>query len=58
MLGLIVALVGIFLAHYYNGPYLDDSASVLIGVILTAVAGFLIYESKYSLSAKALIRIR
>jgi len=46
LLGLIVAFVGIFLAHQFNNPYLDGAASVAIGVILTTVAGFLIYESK------------
>jgi cation diffusion facilitator family transporter len=39
LLGLLVALVGIFLAHALNMPHLD-------GVILGVVAGFLAYESK------------
>ncbi len=46
MLGLIVAFLGIFLAHYFNNPYLDGAASVLIGVMLASVAVFLAYESK------------
>lgn len=46
LLGLVVALVGIFLAHSLNSPVLDGVASGVIGVILTSVAGFLIYESK------------
>ncbi len=46
LLGLIVAFVGIFLAHYFNNPYLDGAASVLIGVILSTMAIFLAYESK------------
>lgn len=46
LLGLIVAFVGIFLAHYFNNPYLDGVASVVIGVILATVAVLLVYESK------------
>ncbi|MBA3601713.1 MAG: cation transporter [Acidobacteria bacterium] len=46
LLGLIVAFAGIFLAHYFNNPYLDGAASILIGVILASVAVFLAYESK------------
>jgi len=46
LLGLVVALVGIFLAHILSMPILDGAASVLIGVILASVAGFLVYESK------------
>lgn len=46
LLGLIAAFVGIFLAHQLNNPYFDGGASVVIGLILTTVAGFLIYESK------------
>jgi cation diffusion facilitator family transporter len=46
LLGLLVAFVGIFLAHYFNAPVLDGAASVTIGVILASVALFLVYESK------------
>jgi cation diffusion facilitator family transporter len=46
LLGLIVALLGIFLGHQLNNPYLDGVASIIIGVILAVVAGFLAYESK------------
>jgi cation diffusion facilitator family transporter len=46
LLGLIVAFVGIYLAHYFNNPYLDGAASVAIGLILSSVALLLVYESK------------
>ena len=46
LLGLLVAFFGIFLGHQLNNPYLDGVASILIGVILGVVAGFLAYESK------------
>ncbi len=46
LLGLIAAFAGIFLAHYFNNPYLDGAASVTIGLILASVAIFLAYESK------------
>lgn len=46
LLGLFVAFLGIFLGHQLNNPYLDGVASILIGVILGVVAGFLAYESK------------
>ncbi len=46
LLGLIVAFVGIYLAHYFNNPYLDGAASVVIGLILSLVALLLVYESK------------
>ena len=46
LLGLIFAFIGIFLAHYFNAPFLDGAASVLIGVLLASVAVFLAYESK------------
>src|SRR6266478_7681458 len=41
LLGLIVAFLGIYLGHLLNNPYLDGVASIIIGVILAAVAGFL-----------------
>ncbi len=46
LLGLVVAFLGIYLAHRLENPYLDGVASVVIGSILCAVAGFLAYESK------------
>lgn len=46
LLGLLVAFIGIFLGHQLNNPYLDGVASVIIGLILGVVAGFLAYESK------------
>src|SRR5882672_2602739 len=46
LLGLVVALAGIFLGHQLNMPYLDGVASIIIGVILGVVAAFLAYESK------------
>jgi cation diffusion facilitator family transporter len=46
LLGLLVALVGIFLGHALNNPYLDGVASITIGVIFGVVAWFLAYESK------------
>ena len=46
MLGLITALVGIFLAQYLGIPELDGVASVVIAAILAAVAVLLAIECK------------
>jgi cation diffusion facilitator family transporter len=46
MLGLIVALVGIWLGEYLGLPALDGFASIGIGLILAATAGLLAYECK------------
>jgi cation diffusion facilitator family transporter len=46
LLGLIVAFFGIYLGHKLNMPILDGLASSVIGIILMAVAGVLIYESR------------
>jgi cation diffusion facilitator family transporter len=46
LLGLVVALVGIYLGHRLENPYLDGGASIVIGLILAAVAVLLAYESK------------
>ncbi len=46
MLGIIVAFVGIALGQVLDMPVLDGVASVLIGVILTAIAALLAYECK------------
>jgi cation diffusion facilitator family transporter len=44
--GLLVAFLGVFLGHRLGNPALDGVASLVIGVILAAVAGFLARESK------------
>jgi cation diffusion facilitator family transporter len=46
MLGLVVALVGIWLGELLGMPVLDGVASIGIGLILAATAIFLAYECK------------
>jgi cation diffusion facilitator family transporter len=46
IMGLIVAFLGVFLGHYYHNAYYDNIASILIGVILIAISGVLVRESK------------
>lgn len=46
VMGLSIALLGVFLSQQLNNPYLDGAASVLIGILLLAVATFLAKESK------------
>ena len=44
--GLVVAFVGVFLAHQLDNPYIDGTASIVIGSILCVVAVWLAWESK------------
>ena len=44
--GLVVAFLGVFLGHRLNSPTADGLASIAIGLILAAVAVFLVRESK------------
>ena len=46
LVGLLVAFLGIFLGHRLGVPWLDGLASVLVGLILAAVAVVLAYESR------------
>ena len=46
LIGLLIALVGIFCAHQFNLPVLDGVASVLIGVVLAISALLLARETK------------
>lgn len=46
LLGLIVAFFGVFLARTFNNPYFDGIASIIIGLILAAVAILLARESR------------
>lgn len=44
--GLLIALLGTFLSQQLQNPYLDGSASILIGLLLLLVAILLAHESK------------
>ena len=44
--GLLIALLGVFLGHYFNEPMFDAIASMLIGVVLIIVAMTMVRESK------------
>ncbi|HEX8503836.1 MAG TPA: cation diffusion facilitator family transporter [Hymenobacter sp.] len=46
LLGLVIALAGVFFGHLLNNPYLDGAASIGIGTLLVCVAVFLIYKTK------------
>ncbi|WBL20772.1 cation diffusion facilitator family transporter [Zunongwangia sp. HRR-M8] len=46
VIGLAVALIGVFLSQTLNNPYCDGIASIIIGCILLFVATFLAKESK------------
>ncbi len=46
LLGLAVAFLGIYFGHRTGNLYLDGVASVIIGVILAAVAFTLVYETR------------
>lgn len=56
LLGLIVAFTGVFLGHYYHNAYYDSIASILIGIILIAISGILVRESKSLLLGEATSR--
>jgi cation diffusion facilitator family transporter len=45
-IGLIIALIGIYIADTYDMPIFDGLASIAIGVLLALVAVFLAYETK------------
>jgi cation diffusion facilitator family transporter len=44
--GLLIALTGVFLSHYFNNPMIDGVASILIGILLATVAVILVIESR------------
>lgn len=46
LLGLVIALLGVFLGHYLNNVYLDGVASLLIGLLLICMAVFMLNEAK------------
>jgi len=46
LLGLLAAFLGGYLGHRLYNPYYDGAASIVIGIILCAVALALVYESR------------
>lgn len=44
--GLILAFLGVFLGHQLDSPLADGVASIAIGLLLAAVAAFLVRESR------------
>ncbi len=46
LVGLVVAFLGVFIGHRLGSPLADGVASIVIGVVLAAVAVFLVYESR------------
>lgn len=46
VIGILLAFTGIVLSQILNNPYLDGVASILIGLLLTMVAVFLVRESR------------
>lgn len=44
--GLLIAGAGIWLGHHFDQPVFDGAASVLIGVVLAAVAAVLAWEAR------------
>jgi cation diffusion facilitator family transporter len=53
MFGLIIAFVGILLGQLTGIPYFDGAASVVIGLLLATVAGWLAHETKGLLIGEA-----
>jgi divalent metal cation (Fe/Co/Zn/Cd) transporter len=43
---LVIAFAGIYLGHIFSKPYFDGIASMLIGLILIAISGLLVRESR------------
>ncbi len=52
--GLVVALIGVFIGDYFNYPYADGAASIIIGLILTGMAVVLATETKGLLLGESL----
>lgn len=53
MLGLLIALIGIWLSQTLGMPVLDGVASILIGLVLAATAAMLAYECKGLLTGES-----
>ncbi|MFD0794849.1 cation diffusion facilitator family transporter [Mucilaginibacter litoreus] len=54
--GILIAFTGILLSQLFKNPYIDGIASILIGLLLTAVAIFLVRESRSLLMGESASR--
>lgn len=54
VIGVLLATAGITLSLLWENPYMDGIASIMIGLLLTAVAVFLVRESRSLLMGEAL----
>ena len=57
MLGLLTALIGIFLSEALGMPVLDGIASIIIGLILVLTASFLAYECQGLLTGEGVSQV-
>ena len=46
LIGLVVALLGIFLSQSLHQPYFDGGASIVIGLLLCTIATVMVHESR------------
>jgi cation diffusion facilitator family transporter len=53
MVGLVLALIGVFLSNLLHEPVWDGAASIAIGLVLACVAVFLVIESRGLLVGEA-----
>lgn len=56
LMGLLIAIVGIYLSQRFDLPVLDGVTSVLIGLLLAAVAAFLAAETMSLITGEAMER--
>jgi cation diffusion facilitator family transporter len=46
LVGLVIALAGVFFGHLFGNPYFDGGASLAIGVLLIGMAVFMLKETR------------
>ncbi|MEP6674694.1 MAG: cation diffusion facilitator family transporter [Ferruginibacter sp.] len=56
MLGLAIAFCGVFFGRLFHNPYFDGIASIIIGIILLGISGFLLRECKSLLMGESINR--